>query len=82
MEVLKQLRVIALDVIKREELGISVLGPAEAPLAKLKTRWRSHLLLKSKTARDLLVVRANLQRAKIRTKKVRVVYDIDPQDML
>ncbi len=63
--------------------GVTVLGPAEAPLAMIRGRYRYRLLVK--TARDVNL-QAYLRDWLARTEKprgsVRVAVDIDPQSFL
>jgi primosomal protein N' (replication factor Y) len=61
---------------------LEVLGPAEAPLAKLQNRYRWHIMLKSATSREL---HHWLQQTLVRTQQdrqyltnVRMSIDIDP----
>ncbi len=80
----------ALELARRVEASgpvgagdVGVLGPAPAPIAKLKNRHRFHLLLKSKrrpalraVALAVLAARRDLPRG------VRVAVDMDPVSML
>ncbi len=63
---------------------VFVLGPASAPIAKIKDTFRFHVLVKSPTVRAL---RSLLKQAKVREllqggKEVRIRLDIDPVHML
>jgi primosomal protein N' (replication factor Y) len=63
------------------ELEANVLGPSEAPLARLKGRTRWQLFVKSKTARGLkILARAALSAGAPRS--VRASIDVDPISML
>jgi primosomal protein N' (replication factor Y) len=63
------------------ELEATVLGPSEAPLARLKGRTRWQLFVRAKTARGLKVLaRAALQPGTPRS--VRASIDVDPISML
>ena len=65
--------------------GVTVLGPAEAPLARLKGRTRWHMWLRSRERREL---RAFLRAlvppagAAARSGRVRVTIDVDPVSAL
>jgi primosomal protein N' (replication factor Y) len=60
--------------------GVSILGPAAAPLARLKGWWRIQVLLKAPTRNSL---RLALGAAGTRLKgNVRLVLDMDPFSML
>lgn len=63
--------------------GVLCIGPAPAPLSRIRGEWRSHLLIKSESAAELhssLIRVSSL--TKSRSSKVRLVIDIDPQEML
>jgi len=67
-----------------EAAGISLLGPAEAPLARLRRRWRFRLLVQA-AGRNLNIqayIRAMLNAAPKPKAAVRVQIDIDPQSFL
>jgi primosomal protein N' (replication factor Y) len=72
-------------MVRRHVLDVSVLGPAPCPLARLRDRWRWHVVLKGAVgpaARDLgRLVRAAARRLP-RAGGVRVVIDRDPVGML
>ncbi len=69
-------------IARRLDEGIAVVGPAPAPLARLKERWRWHLVLRSRD-RVLLgrVMRYAVRRAP-RPAGVRVTFDRDPVSLL
>ena len=63
--------------------GVMVLGPAEAPLALVRGRWRFRLLVKTEREIDLQAyLRAWLARAPKPRGNVRVAIDVDPQSFL
>ncbi|MBX9932089.1 MAG: primosomal protein N' [Methylobacterium sp.] len=63
--------------------GIMVLGPAEAPLALIRGRYRFRLLVKTARAIDLQTyLRDWLKRAPKARGNVRVAIDVDPQSFL
>jgi primosomal protein N' (replication factor Y) len=71
-------------VIAARAAGVELLGPAPAPLARLKGRWRWHLVLRS-AHRSLLgrVARYAARRAPHgRGGAVRLVVDRDPVTLL
>lgn len=73
------------EMARRHQLEVSVLGPAPCPLARLRERWRWHVVLKGASgpdARDLgQLVRAAARKLP-RGSGVRVVIDRDPVAML
>lgn len=77
----------AAEACKRclEEAGdVQVLGPAPAPLARIKDQYRWHLVLKSRRGAALRDVCRQGYTAWARTfkKQVSISIDIDPQNML
>lgn len=62
---------------------IEVLGPAAAPLAKLRNQFRYHLLVKSAQSRTLNeFLRRLLGDSKWISKQVKVAVDVDPLNLL
>jgi primosomal protein N' (replication factor Y) len=69
--------------LKRElKLRIEVLGPAPAPLYRLRGRFRRQILLKASTRNDLRRLIAAWRACHIPTPNVREIIDIDPVDMM
>jgi primosomal protein N' (replication factor Y) (superfamily II helicase) len=63
--------------------GIAVLGPAEAPIALLRGRYRMRLVIKAEREVDLQAyLRAWLKRGPKVRASLRVAIDIDPQSFL
>ena len=62
--------------------AFTILGPAPAPLERIKARWRWHLLIKHHKAAELSKLIKILKSGFKPDKKIRVTYDLDPQDML
>lgn len=68
--------------LERRKVEARVLGPSEAPIAKLRDKWRFHLLLQSLDGPGMLQgVRAATEAHKGEADVQRVV-DVDPLDML
>jgi primosomal protein N' (replication factor Y) len=63
-------------------LGITMLGPAPAPIEKVRSLWRFHILFKAQSAAKLQHVMERLKRESSPDKRVRIIFDLDPQDML
>jgi primosomal protein N' len=61
---------------------VEVLGPAEAPLAKLQNRYRWHIMLKASTSRELhhwlKQTLESTQQDRQYLRNVRMSIDIDP----
>ncbi len=70
----------------RQAEGVTLLGPAPAALAKLKDRYRWHLIIKAATARRLHDTIARgltaLKHAAIPRSGVRLSIDVDPVNLL
>ena len=63
--------------------AVEVLGPAPAPLARLRGRYRHRIMLRAKERPALRAVFADLQRAIAELdRQVRAVIDVDPVSML
>jgi primosomal protein N' (replication factor Y) len=63
--------------------GVTVLGPAEAPIALIRGRHRFRLLVKTEREVDLQAyLRGWLERAPKTRGSVRVTVDVDPQSFL
>lgn len=63
-------------------LDITMLGPAPAPVEKVRSYWRYHLLFKALSGAKLQSLMYRLKRDADTAKNVRVIFDLDPQDML
>jgi primosomal protein N' (replication factor Y) len=61
---------------------IEVLGPAPAPIEKLRNRYRWQLLLKGKQSSTLLEFANQSRRFAPRSRHVRLHIDVDPYSML
>lgn len=79
---LKQIRISIDQLGRKQQLPITVLGPTPAPLSKLKTLWRWHVLIKAPGPADLNKIIKEFSVLKYKNKKVRLAFDIDPQDMM
>ncbi len=68
-------------LVEARKLPVVVLGPAPCPLARLKDRWRWHLMLKGPPRAIGEVVRYAARRLP-KVRQVRVVIDRDPVTLL
>jgi primosomal protein N' (replication factor Y) (superfamily II helicase) len=71
--------------ISRSSTGrekIEILGPAPAPIEKLRNRYRWQLLLKGKQSSALLDLAKQAREALPRSRTVRLHIDVDPYNML
>jgi primosomal protein N' (replication factor Y) len=68
-------------LVARHSLAVSVLGPAPCPLARIKDRWRWHVLLKGPQEVLGRIVRYAARRLP-RAGKTRIVIDRDPVSLL
>jgi primosomal protein N' (replication factor Y) (superfamily II helicase) len=63
--------------------GVEVLGPAPAPLARLRNRYRYRVMLRGKGRAALRAVVSALDQAReALPKRVRVIFDVDPVQLL
>jgi primosomal protein N' (replication factor Y) (superfamily II helicase) len=69
------------ELVRRHALDVSVLGPAPCPLARIKDRWRWHVLLKGQQEVLGRIVRYAAARLP-RTGTTRIVIDRDPASLL
>jgi primosomal protein N' (replication factor Y) len=65
-----------------EKHQVTILGPAPAPIEKVRGLWRYHILAKSPSGPILQNVMRQVKRDSVGNKAVRIAYDLDPQDML
>ncbi len=66
-----------------EAPGVDILGPAAAPLARLRGRYRYRVMLRSQDRRALRRVIGVLESARAEIgSKVRVAFDVDPVQLL
>jgi primosomal protein N' (replication factor Y) len=72
---------IALDKLAATDEGVRVLGPAEAPVFRLKAYYRFHFQLQSASSATLHQVLRNVTPAVRPPKGVELTIDVDPQDM-
>jgi primosomal protein N' (replication factor Y) len=68
-------------LVARHSLPVAVLGPAPCPLARIKDRWRWHVLLKGQSEVLGRIVRYAATRLP-RAGKTRIVIDRDPVSLL
>ena len=61
---------------------VQVLGPAPAPIEKLRTRYRWQILLRSKQSAPLLRCARHARDIALPTRTVRLHIDVDPGSML
>ncbi|MGH7533330.1 MAG: replication restart helicase PriA, partial [Gemmatimonadales bacterium] len=69
-------------LIDAQQLPLTVLGPAPAPLARIKDRWRWHLVVKGAPEEIGRFVRYAAPRWRDAGRGVRVVIDRDPVSLL
>ncbi len=74
---------LLLAQLKRElSLRVEILGPAPAPLYRLRGRYRRQILLKSPTRGDLRRLVAGWQDRREAPGAIREIMDMDPVDMM
>ena len=82
LQLLGQIAGFSTKFEEAHSLGLTLLGPAPCPLSKLKTEWRWHLLVKSQKPTSLVKLITFLKDAFPKQKQVKIIYDLDPQEML
>ena len=82
IQVLQELKDAVRALISEEKLPIQILGPAPAPLAKLKSLHRAHLLFKSANPKALHRILTMMKNQKRSSRAVKIIFDMDPMDML
>ncbi len=85
IEVLNHVRAVLESANEKIELiteRARVLGPTAAALQRLKGEYRAHLMIKCVSPSRLNSFMKLARHATAKVKKVKVTFDIDPQDML
>lgn len=77
-EALLQLR----NLVEHRFPGLTFLGPAPAPLERLRAHFRSHLIVKAARARDLISLHQVGRQLAKNLHGVDLIFDMDPQDTL
>lgn len=67
---------------RTEVSGVEILGPAPAPIEKIRNLWRWHLILKGKNAKSLRHKALEILETIKDIKNVRVDVDVDPINLL
>ena len=83
-ELLNYLREQLISLRQNRNITFELLGPAPAPIEKIKNHWRWHLLVKALKVKDILRVQAFIKAINLKLSKqeAKLIIDIDPQDML
>lgn len=63
-------------------MSLTVLGPAPAPIEKVRGLWRYHILIKAGSSALLQNMMQRLKREAGVSKSSRIAFDLDPHDML
>jgi primosomal protein N' (replication factor Y) len=69
----------------KRKSAVEVLGPVEAPMAKLKGKYRQQILIKSRTARYLNQLLKEVETSStqiLSSSGVRMIIDVDPYQMM
>ncbi|MBW2598728.1 MAG: primosomal protein N' [Deltaproteobacteria bacterium] len=77
----KKLNTLARDLARQAGGNISVLGPAEAPLSRVKGRYRWHMLLKGDDSKSLHTLAGNIL-ANMMESGLRIRVDVDPVNFM
>lgn len=68
--------------IETTKSPLQILGPTPCPLERIKTEWRWHLLIKSPNPVHLVKLITSAKQGLKKYKNIKIIYDLDPQDML
>ncbi|MGI6524526.1 MAG: replication restart helicase PriA [Bdellovibrionota bacterium] len=79
--ILSKWRDLSANLISKQNLAVSILGPCPTAIARIRNRWRWHLLFKSKAPSALNIIMNALQTQKV-SSSTRIAFDLDPQDLL
>lgn len=79
--VAKHAQVVADAVTRNAPQGWSVLGPSPAPLSRLKSVWRWHVLIKAPAGADMADTLAAVSTQAGRVEGVTFAVDVDPLDL-
>jgi primosomal protein N' (replication factor Y) len=81
IDCVKNLNIVARDLARQAGGNISVLGPAEAPLSRVKGRYRWHMLLKGNDIKALHTLAGNILANSTAT-GLRIRVDVDPVNFM
>ena len=72
------------ELLKEPGQGLQALGPAEAPVPRLKNEFRYQMLIKARSRPDLNTILQRLQRHALEEKwpATALVVDVDPLNLL
>ena len=60
------------------KMRVEVLGPAPAPITRIKDKYRWHLIVRANILEDLQTVLKDFESGSKKSKKVRIIIDVDP----
>jgi primosomal protein N' (replication factor Y) len=66
----------------RHKDKVEVLGPAPAPIARVKDNFRWHLIVKADNSENLSTILKNIESENRNSKKVQIMIDVDPYALL
>ena len=61
---------------------LTILGPIPCPIEKIRGDYRWHILIKANKSNSLVRILTALKKMFKKDKRVKIIYDLDPQDML
>lgn len=70
--------------VEKQKTGLAVLGPAPAPLDRIKDRYRWQLLLKGQNSEELkeMTIQLEKEKADLVSGGCRLIIDVDPENMM
>ncbi len=80
METIKLSNGQLLTGFRKDKIG--VLGPAPAPIVKVKDNYRWHLIVKADSFKNLRTILKSIENENRNSKKVQMMIDVDPYQLL
>ncbi len=81
-EISERIRMLTKGTDRKKNYGVEVLGPAPAPIEKIRNLWRWHLILKGGNSKVLRHAAADIVKTIKDIKSIRIDVDVDPINML
>ncbi len=79
--------ILGIESYRRTEIStftsnIEILGPAQAPIEKIKNLWRWHIIIKGKNSKTLRQTASNILEAIKDVKDIKIDVDVDPINLM
>ena len=67
---------------ERYKNKVGILGPAPAPIARVKDKYRWHLIAKADNSEKLRAILKSIENENRHSKRVQIMIDVDPYMLL